>query len=128
MAEEFPALLPAHEMHNQPNVSAGDIWDVLKETGGNLAATARELGLTRQRLSDRINKNPDLQQLLSDMREEVIDVAEGNMFQRVKSGADPAAEKFILSTIGRQRGYSTSVAGVGPGGDIVVTIKRFGDE
>lgn len=126
--QSFPDDLPvAHAMHNQPKVPAGEIYDLIKEHRGNKGAVARELGWTRTRLEQRINRSPDLQELISDMREGVVDQAEGNMFKRVESGADPAAEKFILSTIGRGRGYSTSVAGAGPNGDIVVTIKRFGE-
>lgn len=128
MSEQFPDNLPApHAMYNQPKISAGEIYDLIKEFRGNKGAIARELGITRRKLEDKINSNPDLIELLSDMREAVVDRAEDNMFKRVESGADPAAEKFILSTIGRGRGYSTSVSGSGDNGEIVISIKRFGD-
>lgn len=128
MSEQFPDNLPvAHEMYNQPKIPAGEIYDLIKEYRGNKAAICRELGITRTKLDERINKSPELQELMNDLREEVIDTAESNMFRRVESGADPAAERFILSTIGRNRGYSTSVTGSGSNGDIVVTIKRFGE-
>lgn len=129
MSEQFPDNLPApHAMYNQPVVTAGELYDLIKEYRGNKGAIARELGWTRRKLEEKINKNPDLIELLSDMRESVIDNAEDNMFKRVESGADPAAEKFVLSTIGRGRGYTTSVAGAGDNGEIVISIKRFGDD
>lgn len=129
MSEQFPENLPEpHPMYNQPLIPAGKIYDALVEFRGNKAAVCRELGIRRRILDERISRNADLQELLSDMREEVIDNAESNMFVRAESGADPAAEKFILQTIGRNRGYSTAISGNGANGDIVVTIRRFGDE
>lgn len=130
MADEplYENLPAAIVMHNQPRVSAAEIAEALTLHDGNLAACCRELSMTRSKLVERINQYPELIELLSDMREEVLDYAEGFQFARAKSGADPASERFLLSTIGKQRGYSTSVAGMGSNGDIVVTIRRFGEE
>jgi len=118
-------LLPAHTMHNQPNISAGQIWDALVEADGNVAAAARALDLSRTKLQERIDRNPDLITLLSDMREEVVDVAETNQFRRAKSGVDPRAEQFVLSTLGKRRGWSTAAGGINAGGDITVHITQF---
>lgn len=124
----YENLPVAVELHNQPRVSAAEILQAMEDFEGNIAACCRELGMTRQKFMERVNTHPELMEKLSDLREEVIDYAETNQLRRAKSGADPASERFILSTIGRQRGYSTSVAGMGANGDIVVTIKRFGED
>lgn len=130
MADEplYDNLPVAVELYNQPRVSAAEIFEALTLHEGNIAACCRELSMTRSKLMERINQTPELMELLSDLREEVLDYAEGFQFKRAKSGADPASERFLLSTIGKQRGYSTSVAGMGANGDIVVTIKRFGED
>jgi len=113
---------------NTRKVSNADIWEALEQAEGNIGAAARALDLSRTRLQERIDRCPDLIVHLSDMREEVIDVAESNTMKRAKSGADPVAEKFVLQTIGKRRGWSTASIGGNGGGDIVVTIKKFAEE
>jgi hypothetical protein len=118
----------ANQTFNQPRVTNADIWEALEQSEGNIAVAARALGLGRTKLQERIDRCPDLIVHLSDMREEVIDVAESNTMKRAKSGADPVAEKFVLQTIGKRRGWSTASIGGNGGGDIVVTIKKFAEE
>lgn len=135
MADDAPISIeggdyfpPAVNMRNQPNVSGGEIWDALVASGGNIGAAARALGLPRYKVQERIDRNVDLQRLLSDMREEVVDSAESNHFIRAKSGADPAAERFVLQTLGKHRGWNSAVGGMNGSGDIVVTIKKFSED
>lgn len=123
--EYFP---PAHPMYNQPKVSGAEIWEALEASAGNIGAAARALGLPRHKLQERIDRNPDLIRLLDDMREEVVDQAESNHFVRAKSGADPSAERFVLQTLGKRRGWNTAVGGLNSNGDIVVTIKKFSED
>lgn len=118
----------AHQMFNQPKVTNADIWDALEQSEGNIAVAARALGLSRTKLQERIDRNPDLQMHLSDMREEVVDVAEQNTMRRAKSGVDPIAEKFVLQTLGKRRGWNTAAGGMNGNGDITVTITRFSDQ
>lgn len=120
-------VLPAHDMYNQPRVTAGQIWDALVEADGNVAAAARSLDLSRTKLQERIDRSPDLINLLSDMREEVVDIAETNQMRRAKSGADPNAERFVLQTLGKRRGWNTATGSMGSNGDITVTITKFAE-
>lgn len=115
----------AGQRHNQPRVTDGEIWEALEAAEGNIAAAAREVGMSRTRLQERIDRKPDLQTLLSDLREEVIDTAEVNTMRRAKSGVDPIAEKFVLQTLGKRRGWNTAAGGMNASGDITVTITRF---
>ncbi len=73
---------------------------------GNVSAIARELKMRRCVIRERINISPDLTQTLDDNREGVIDDAETNMFKAAKVGDIPAC-RFVLSTIGKNRGYGT---------------------
>ena len=117
----------AGERFNQPKVTAAMIADALEAHEGNVAAAARDLGLSRTKLQERIDRNPDLMTILSDLREEVVDIAEVNTLRRAKSGADPIAEKFVLQTLGKRRGWNTAAGGMNGAGDITVTITRFAD-
>ena len=120
-------VLPAHTMYNQPKVTDGEIWEALEQNEGNVAAAARALGMLRNKLQERIDRKPELIQLLQDIREETVDIAENNQMKRARSGADPNAERFVLSTLGRKRGYSTAVTGSGANGEIVVEIRKIAD-
>ena len=53
-----------------------------------------------------MKKNPALRQVVEDCREQVLDKAEENIFEAAEKG-DLAACRFILSTLGKARGYST---------------------
>jgi hypothetical protein len=121
-------VLPAHSMHSQPKISAADIWDALVASDGNIGAAARSLGCTRTYLQQRIDRNPDLIIMLDDLREEAVDQAESNQLTRAKSGADPSAERFVLQTLGKRRGWNTAVGGMSGSGDITVTITRFAEQ
>ncbi len=87
-------------------VSDAAIASLLAQEFGNVAAVARELKMRRGAVLDRINVSPDLTQVLDDNREGIIDDAETNMFKAAKVGDIPAC-RFILSTIGKDRGYGT---------------------
>lgn len=121
-------LPPAVQMFNQPSITAAEIAEALVEANGNISVAARELGMRRGVLMDRINSNADLVTTLSDLREALVDKAEENQLTRAIGGADPAAERFVLQTLGKSRGYSTAIGGMGAGGDIVVTIRKFSED
>ena len=103
-------------------VSNAVIASTLLKCEGNLAATARKLKMRRNTLRDRISTSPDLVVIASDQREGVIDDAETNIFMAAKLGDLPAC-KFVLSTIGKDRGYGqrSEVTGIG-GGPIEATV------
>lgn len=130
MASDAPIqgeVVLANQMFNQPKISNGEIWDALEASEGNIAAAARALGMVRSKLQERIDRCPDLLNLLNDMREEVVDISETNQMRRAKSGVDPNAERFVLQTLGKRRGWNTATAGANGAGDLVITIKKFAE-
>jgi len=112
---------------NTPRVSEGDIYNALVEADGNKSAAARALDMRREVLQERIDRSPTLASLMQDLNEDIIDEAESNHRKRVRSGQDPTAERFILQTLGKGRGYTTGVSGSGKDGDIVITVRKFGE-
>lgn len=76
----------------------------LQRHNGNISLVAKNLGVTRQSIYDRINKNPKLQQVWSETRERAIDNAESALQRSVDNG-EAWAVCFTLKTIGRKRGY-----------------------
>lgn len=107
-------------------VTDGQIYTMLIEQKGNISATARELSVRRSTLKERIDKSAPLVALLNDMREGAVDQAEQNQFSDVEKGDGPAS-RFLLTTLGKDRGYTAGVSGNGKGGEIVVQIKSFSE-
>lgn len=60
--------------------------------------------MERQTLYNWIESDEELKKSLSDIRESMIDMTEGQMFKLIQEG-NPAAIFFHLKTQGRKRGY-----------------------
>lgn len=83
-----------------------DIANALYEVNGNLAKAAEILGVRRGKLFTAINRHSDLRELHEDFLEAAIDNAQANVFEAVEA-KNYAASCFLLSTLGKERGYST---------------------
>ena len=81
-----------------------DIIDALRKTNGNLTLAGQLLGCTREAVRLRVNRFPEIKQVLDESRESVIDVAEGALQRAVLNG-EGWAIAFTLKTIGKRRGY-----------------------
>lgn len=76
----------------------------VKGTGGIQLAIAEKLNCERTALWKFLNKHPELRERLDQERESIVDMAEGALFSHVKN-KERWATKYVLSTLGRQRGY-----------------------
>ena len=81
-----------------------EIIDALRKTNGNLTLAGQLLGCTREAIRIRVNRFPEIKQVLDESRESVIDVAEGALQRAVLNG-EGWAIAFTLKTIGKRRGY-----------------------
>lgn len=101
-----------------------DIATWLLEHKGNISAVARQLNTRRKYIADRVERRPELKELLEEIRQTVIDKAEQNVFVSVESG-DLGESRYVLGTIGKDRGY---VARVETNKDpIIVNVRQFSD-
>lgn len=87
----------------------------LHDCHGDMTATAKILGIRRSSLKDRIDKSPMLQEVKAELDEAIKDVAESNIRKSVLAG-NIRDSKFILTTIGKDRGYVTRVETTGKDG------------
>ncbi|RLI67501.1 hypothetical protein DRO91_10145 [Candidatus Heimdallarchaeota archaeon] len=77
----------------------------LFDSGGIKTTIARKLGVTRKAVYDYLERNPKLKILLKHEEEKILDMAEVSLFAQVKNKDFPAT-KYILSTKGKDRGYT----------------------
>lgn len=85
-----------------------DAVAALYTTKGNVAEAARLLHVGRYKLQAMIDNKPDLRDLLDDVRETFLDRIEASVFERA-AGGDFQAQKFILTSLGKRRGWGQQV-------------------
>jgi hypothetical protein len=76
----------------------------LREVHGNAAAASRHFGVNRTSMWRFIQKHPQLQEVLSECRETMKDMAESQLYNQVLAG-DPGQVRFFLSSQAKDRGY-----------------------
>lgn len=78
--------------------------DALKKNMGLVTPAANALGITRQALWSRINKNKSVQKAFNEAKETVLDLAEHKLIGKMNAG-DLGALCFYLKCQGKSRGY-----------------------
>lgn len=66
---------------------------------------AFKLGCTRQTVENYVKRYPTVAQAVKEERQKTVDVAEGKLFDKLKTGESWAIQ-FILKTLGKDRGYT----------------------
>jgi hypothetical protein len=84
------------------------IVDVLRASGGVLAAAAQKLRVSRSTLYRWCDGDLELQTALADIREETIDLAETQLHKAIKEGSERSVH-YYLDRLGRHRGYTTKL-------------------
>lgn len=103
-----------------------DVVAALMVELGSRSGAADLLGISRPRLSSYIANRPDLIDLCKEIREGIKDRVEQNVLRKALDG-DWQAEKLILTTIARDRGYGPSVVVEdSTSGALVELLKRAG--
>lgn len=80
------------------------IANALAKKAGNVTDAAKALKVTRQALHLRIKDDESLQQIVTDAREALVDIAESMLVKQIRRG-NTAAIIFTLKTQGKARGY-----------------------
>lgn len=86
------------------NVPIDELAPLLEQNKGNVAAVARQFGVSRGTICNRIKESATLQRVLVDARESMIDNAESMLYKKVLEGSTVEL-LFFLKTQGRNRGY-----------------------
>ena len=82
-------------------------------TRGNVSKAAEKLKVDPARLRRFVSKSVRLNEVLKEAREQLADIAENNILDALMDREDYARRdsmsKFVLTTLGKERGFSTSV-------------------
>lgn len=109
-------------------VSKKALIQAIKGSGGIVSNVARKLGISWSTAEIHINKYPEAISAFKDEKEAILDMAENELFKKVKAGSEPMI-KYILSTKGKERGYTerTEVTGK-DGAPVSVNLSHLTDE
>ena len=92
--------------------TVAELADVLERAYGQVYMAANMLGMSHQALYARIAKSTHLAEIRDKHRGTLVDTAEIQIRRLVNQG-DFAAVKFVLTTLGRDRGYGQGSPGRG---------------
>lgn len=89
---------------------------------GNPTAVARQLHRSRASVEGFVTRNPKLAKLAKDIGEQFLDDVEAKQKELALMG-DPVSARFFLTTLGKNRGYTTREEVTGKDGEkLVVNI------
>lgn len=102
--------------------------DTIDKAGGIIAAVARHYEVERQTVYRWLDYY-GMHDAIRDARDDIIDIAEANLFRAVRSG-DTDVSKFVLTRLGRGRGWGNSVevSGVMIPPEIVRMVEELGGD
>jgi hypothetical protein len=81
------------------------VMEAIKGSAGIVSTIAKRMGVEWHTANERIQRYPEALAAFADEREGILDMAEATIFTAIKSG-DTGSAKWILSTIGRKRGFT----------------------
>jgi hypothetical protein len=102
--EKRKALDHARKPQGGVKIDSSLIVEAIRKCRGNISRAADKIGMSRQHLHSRINKEEELKTVLEECRERFLDETEDVFQAKVLSG-DTVSMLFALKTIGRKRGY-----------------------
>lgn len=108
-----------------------EIIEALQRRMGLIGAAAKDLGVTRQSLEQRIKRSPTLQQVCTDIRQSALDICEGVVMRHAVVDGDPGSAKWLLDRLGKERGYSRRTEVTGKDGapiDLNQAIEDLNDD
>jgi hypothetical protein len=85
-------------------ISKRRILKAIDGSAGIITVIANRVGCSRLTIYERVEKDPDIKDALMQSKEQLIDVAESKLAEKINVG-DLGSIKFYLQTQGKHRGY-----------------------
>lgn len=89
-------------------ISQKKLLTAIKGTGGIVSAIAQRLGVDWHTARNAIDRFPAARQAWDDERETLLDLAETKIIDSIRNG-DTNDAKWVLSRLGRERGYGEKI-------------------
>jgi len=99
--------------------------EACKESGGIRSVIAKRLKVTRGAITLFLQKNPELEKYIDEADQEINDLAESKLFQKIQEG-NMRAIQFRLQTKAKDRGYVERQE-IEQSGSISTEIKNLND-
>lgn len=103
-----PPLAEGADPASKKGVTEKQIIAALWKWGGIKALAAKECGITRQTMQERVDGNPKFQAVIKQIEDETLDIGEGHIVKGVRDG-DKDWTKYYMTAKGRKRGYGNKV-------------------
>lgn len=115
----------------KPPMTVPAVLAALIEHKGNVSRTAKVFYRTTSRMRDFIATKPELVAALDDLRENILDKAEDNVFTAVEAG-DLGQSNMVLQTLGKKRGWTNKLEITGEDGKpfapMTVIFQQYPDD
>jgi hypothetical protein len=99
------------------------IANALKESSGLISYAAKQLNVPIEVLKKQVRRNKYLRNLMLELRESAIDLAEDTLMWRMREKRDAIVAMFVLKCIGKNRGWVDKPEKAGESLDKPVYIK-----
>ena len=107
--------------------TAEQIIAALKETKGMVYLAADRMGCHADTIHAYARRYKSVQECIDHEREKILDIGELKLVQKVMDG-DDGMIKFLLSTRGKKRGYTTGTEISGPDGESLIIKVIYGSD
>lgn len=92
-----------------------DVVAALLHARGNISEAARLVGRRRQKFKHFIDGNPQILEICTEIQESSLDRIQQNAVRMAEDG-DPSMIRFVLQTLGKNRGFTTRFENTGKDG------------
>lgn len=82
-----------------------ELAELLKKEYGSISHVASAIGVSRQSLWARVQRNAMLRQTIDEARETIVDLAERKLYKAVEAGMEWAVKRVLDSKRGVERGW-----------------------
>ena len=114
-------------MSNRDRYTQHQVIDAIKQAQGIKAAAAQALGCSRQTVTNYIDRYPAVKAAYDEAVQSTIDLAQSKLIALVEREEWPAI-RFLLVTLGKDRGFTERTEIQEVGGDLEARRKQFEDE
>lgn len=95
-------------MSRQDQFTAVQFIEAIKGSGGIITAIANRVGCSWNTAYKYIHGHPSVEQAYKDEREAILDLAESTIYKSIKGG-DTQDAKWLLSRVGKHRGFGDNL-------------------